>query len=241
MFEYAARSNDVEPGSKGLGTVVLFGNERLIVTHDHWSHLTPNLKEVEFRDCQGKLLLTLDAQAFEQLIVYKDSGTMVLKLPAELEGLVASELGGETGIGDIVYIARRAHSPEEQSVEFIQTVVSEVKMEQEPAKLLLKNLNGSPIQFGDSGGGVWANGRFVANVWAAGMMVNMSKESAEITDENGRPTDLVVAALQPLGRKLGIELLTPEIDETIEPVLTGENNEEVNPKNAFLEETLLDE
>ncbi|MFQ5436881.1 MAG: hypothetical protein ACE5FD_18645, partial [Anaerolineae bacterium] len=55
---------------EGLGTLVRQGNEMLIITHDHWTLLTPNLRKVQFHNVANELLLEVSGEAFRQSIRY---------------------------------------------------------------------------------------------------------------------------------------------------------------------------
>ena len=196
MFEHAEGSGDTERGSRGLGTLVADGGKRLIITHDHWMHLTPNLHEVEFRDASGRLLLTFQAQAFRALLVYRDGGTLVLRAPAGLQDVPAAPLGGPAGEGDTVWFARRAAPSGGTTVEVVAATVTEAN-DAAPASLRLRNMDGSAVVPGDSGGGVWTNGRLVGNLWAAGISQRHDLLS-RLFGSGDEPSDLTIAALLPL-------------------------------------------
>ena len=203
MFELAPDEEGTEPGERGLGTVVAFGGETLILTHDHWAPLTPDLNEVEFRNAQGALMLTLDAQAFMALVVYRDGGTMVLRAPAalerpvELDGLVAAMPGAPADEDDVVWLARRAVASGRSTVEVVAATVTAVDGAAFPASMRLRNVDGSAVIPGDSGGGVWANGRLLGNLWAAGVKEDHALWTMLFGGGIEAPSDLTVAALLP--------------------------------------------
>ena len=199
MYEYAQEPGGPEAGSRGLGTLVADGGEIVIVTHDHWAHLTPTLHEVEIRDAAGRLLLTLDGLAFRDLIAYGDGGTMVLRAPAGLEGLLPAELGAPADEGDAVWFARRDPASGRTAVEMVAAAVTAVESAAQPATVRLRNLDGSAIIPGDSGGGVWANGRLVGNLWAAALTKERTLWSDWFGGDEAEPSDRSIAALQPLG------------------------------------------
>lgn len=203
MYEFAQEPGGAEPGSRGLGTLVADGGETVIVTHDHWAHLTPNLHEVELRDASGRLLLTLDAPAFRALIVYRDGGTMVLQTPAGLESLVPATVGSASAERDVVWFARRDPASGRAAVEVVAAAVTAVESAAQPATVRLQNLDGSAIIPGDSGGGVWANGRLVGNLWAASLTKQRTFWSKIFGDGQAEPSDRSIAALQPLGAGAG--------------------------------------
>ena len=50
--------------NEGLGTLVRRGNEILVITHDHWLLLTPELRRVQFHNVANELLLDLVRNVF---------------------------------------------------------------------------------------------------------------------------------------------------------------------------------
>lgn len=199
MFEYAPEAGGAEPGSRGLGTLVSYAGQTLIVTHDHWAHLTPSLHEVELHDSAGRLLLTLDAQIFRALIAYRDGGTMVLRTPAGLQGLVPATLGAPAGQGDVVWFARRDPAAGRTTVEVVAATVTSLHAKAKPASMHLRNVDGSAVIPGDSGGGVWADGKLAANMWAAGVKEQRFFWSDWFGGRREEASNLAIAALQPLG------------------------------------------
>jgi hypothetical protein len=199
MFEFAPAAGGAEPGSRGLGTLVTYRGKTYIITHDHWAHLTPNLHEVELRNAMGELLLTLDARAFRALIAYRDGGTMVLRAPAGLPGLLPAAFGRPAGEEDTVWFARRSATSGRTTVEVVAATVTELEDAARPARMRLRTVDGSAIVPGDSGGGAWANGKLVGNLWAAGVSEPRTFWGNLFGGNEGQPSDLVIAALHPLG------------------------------------------
>jgi len=238
MYEYAQEPGGPEPGSRGLGTLVAHDGETLIVTHDHWAHLTPTLHEVEIRNAAGHLLLTLDAAAFRALIAYRDGGTMVLRAPAGLEGLVAAELGAPAGEGDVVWFARREPLSGRKAVEVVAAAVTAVESAALPATVRLRNLDGSAIVPGDSGGGVWANGRLVGNLWAASLTKKRTFWSELFGGDEAEPSDLAIAALQPLSGQAGADTAVEVLASSDHPDLVDGAERRMLAKEQSLRVTL---
>jgi hypothetical protein len=202
MFEYAPQAGATEPGSRGLGTLVAHGNDLLIVTHDHWAHLTPQLHEVELHDASGELLLTLDAAAFRALVVYRDGGTMVLRTPSGLHGMVPAEVGTANAATGTVWVMRRALASGRDTVEITVAAVTALDEVRFPARIWLQSLDGSGVLPGDSGGGVWVDGQMVGNLWAGGVQATPGFWSRLLGDGQAQATGQLIAALQPLGEQL---------------------------------------
>jgi hypothetical protein len=204
MFEHAPQAGGTKRGSRGLGTLVAHGNDILIVTHDHWVHRTPKLHEVELRDARGELLLTLEAAAFHTLVVYSDGGTMILRAPGGLRGLVPVELGAANAATETVWVMRRALAPDRNTLEIAAATVVLPKDVAFPARMQLQSLDGSGVLPGDSGGGVWVNGRLVGNVWAGGVQTTPGFWSRLLGDGQPQATGQLIAAWQPLGEQLDL-------------------------------------
>ena len=187
----------------GLGALVTQGEERLIITHDHWSLLDRDLGKVQFGDSTGELLLEVELIDFKNLIRYRDGGTMVIEAPEDLLfpgvgdlswlpalGLTNPDNSEDLSPGSIVLVAQR------QRGDSVGVSVVRAEIERSDQKLgrpvyRLRSLSGQPIVGGDSGGSVWHEGELVANVWTTIMMENISTGAL-------RPTDVSVVAIFPV-------------------------------------------
>ena len=160
---------------EGLGTLTQHGADLVVVTHDHWTLLTPNLHKVQFHTVANELLLEMSGDAFQQLIRYRDGGTMVLTAPNELvESGVVGQLGNGRPVqnGDVLLIAFRQPQFGEISVAAMQ--VTKLSSYEGQPVYRLTSLNGDSVVGGNSGGGVWVNGQLVGNMWTTTMEVGGS-------------------------------------------------------------------
>jgi len=150
---------------RGLGTVVSYKGERLLVTHNHWTFLR-NLDRVEFRNAKGQLLMELDQQEFKRLILYTQPGTLILKAPAKLKSFLV-ELGvvENAQAGDMVTVVYRKGSDRNQ-LGIFQAKIQAITPFEKDAAYKFAALNGEKLLHGDSGGGIWLDGQFVGNLWA---------------------------------------------------------------------------
>lgn len=238
MYEYALEEGGAEPGSRGLGTLVDYGGKQVIVTHDHWEHLTPNLHEVELRDAAGQLLLTLDAMHFRALIRYRDGGTMLLQAPDGLAGIAAAALSAPPAVDDTVTFARRSPQSGRTALEGVVARVTDVESGSGPARLKLRSADGSTVIPGDSGGGVWVNGRLAGNMWAAGVKEQRFFWSDWFGGSSREASDLAIAALQPFsGQSIAVGDTDATQDATGSDVPQGLQTME---KDEALEAMLLD-
>ena len=161
--------------AEGLGTVVQVNGRSYLITHDHWSQLAANLGDVQFRDATGALLAELDLYHFKRLILWRDGGTMVLAVPDGLQKSAMTVTYQQITENDDLWLVHRQGG---------QVVVSPV----EKMAADLKNgmdvwrLQGQAVVGGDSGGGVWVNGRLAAITWAAVMMENQTNAERQATD-----------------------------------------------------------
>jgi hypothetical protein len=167
--------------AEGLGTAVLVNGRPLLITHDHWSQLTADLGDVQFRDATGVLLVEMDLYQFKRLILSRNGGTMVLTAPDILQDMAMVTEAGDTAVDDDLWLVRRQEG---------QVVVSPVQKAAAGMKdgVAVWRLQGQTVVNGDSGGGVWGNGHLLATMWTTVMMEDQA------TDEQ-QATDLSVAAV----------------------------------------------
>jgi len=163
-----------------LGTLVSTGEERLIVTHNHWGGLIEAMSFVHFYNKNGEFLLAMNGDEFRNLIRYQDKGTLVIKAPEALNPIPQTILGeanlnqkthsnvpenaGMPQEGDLVTFVHPKIGEEDQFEVLQASVKSTGKFKGLPIiKVFI--LNGIILP-GNSGGGVWFNGHFIGNVWA---------------------------------------------------------------------------
>jgi len=181
-------------GGTGLGTVARIDQETVIVTHDHWQLLDNPEAIVEFATAGGELLHTISAPEFGDLIRYRDGGTMILNLPDALAGNFQPAVRGDADTvarNDVLLIAYR-QSATGDSVGVEAVVVSRNTRHGGLPVLELTSASGKIVFSGNSGGGVWADGELVANMWST--LLKQATDSGEITS-----TDQSRAALLPAG------------------------------------------
>lgn len=193
LYEFDA-GQGVEVGGRGLGTVVHQDGERLIVTQDYWTHLNDNLREVEMRDAEGNLLLALPADRFRSVIRYRDGGTLILAAPAELAKIPAAAMGAAPAGETIVWVTRR---DAEGGVEVVGAIVEGVATTGGQRRLRLRGANDAAVLPGDSGGGIWRDGRLVANVWSGGVEIRSTWFGRLLGRMTRRTTSLIEGALLP--------------------------------------------
>jgi hypothetical protein len=155
---------------KGIGTLLSYWDKTLLISHNHWSQLTsmsvPDL--VQFHDVDGRFLLEMTGDAFTQLMLFRDGGTLIMRAPPALTAQLpnAAVVGHVASLmpGDIVYVAHRQANQDDTVVVMAAEVLA-IEFRNSIPLLSLRSLNGQTIEPGDSGGGVWLDGRFVGNLW----------------------------------------------------------------------------
>lgn len=200
--------------ASGLGTLVQAGRQRFIITHNHWSVSAAELARAELRDAAGERLLVLDAPTFLSLIRYQDAGTMIFAAPPQLTGVLPAALGdGATLVaGDVVWRASQ-HAGREYHVGLASARVRRVEAAVVPGLIELQGSN-APVLAGDSGGGIWHDGRLVGNLWAiTEATVSPSWREWLGAPAKWQPTGQILAGVQPLGQasRLTISDLAPEL------------------------------
>ncbi|MCB9421527.1 MAG: hypothetical protein H6667_17110 [Ardenticatenaceae bacterium] len=182
---------------EGLGTLARSGSDVFIITHDHWTLLTPNLTKVQFHNVVGELLLEVSGADFQQMIRYRDGGTMVLNAADELvSGLTAVSPGDSRSVGknDIVYLAYR--QPENGIVSVVAMLVKKEMTYKGKAIFKLTSLNGKFVVEGNSGGGLLFNHQLVGNMWGTILERQVLRETGEVISPLAQ-TSLSLAAQLP--------------------------------------------
>jgi hypothetical protein len=150
----------------GLGTLVATDQGVLIVTHDHWGDVLEIADVVEFRDASGRPLQTITGLEFRMSVLYRDSGTMVIVAPAGIN-LAPAKLGDSRQVPlERKVLITRQNPDGSGGVQVIEAEVKSAEIFEGRNAWMLDTLNGDALVRGDSGGGVWLEGKLVGNLWA---------------------------------------------------------------------------
>jgi len=185
---------------EGLGTLVRQGSETIIVTHDHWTLLTPNLTKVQFHNTANELLLEVSGEAFRQSIRYRDGGTMILTAADELAArLTAVGMGDgrSANRNDVLLLAYR--QPQNGAISVAAMAVKQFSAYQNRPVFQMTSLNGESIVPGNSGGGLFRNGRLVGNMWTMTMEREVSRKTGEVISPQAETSLSLVAQLPVTG------------------------------------------
>ncbi len=166
----------------GLGTLVQTGGEVVIVTHDHWSVPIMNLDKVQFHNTSNDLLLEIDRSNLFSLLRYRDRGTMILTAPEPLAAHSSplEMVGDNVSLqpGDILLGAYwQPDAVDSITIESFQ-VVSLGSHQALPA-IKLKSQNGQVVRQGNSGGGIFLDGKLVGNMWGRESLVERNLADGE--------------------------------------------------------------
>jgi hypothetical protein len=94
----------------GIGTLVEYQGETFLVTHNHWGDMLQDQNLIELRDGDNRMIKPIYASEFKSLVVYRDAGTLVLRAPAGLAGVLTPaslDNGPQLKPGDTVQVAQR--------------------------------------------------------------------------------------------------------------------------------------
>jgi hypothetical protein len=182
----------------GLGTIVNQGGVILIATHDHWSLLDRKSGLVRLSNSAGVQFLEIELDEFRNHILYRDGGTMVLDASSWINGdnRGAAELfdpyehsddGIDLGVAASVQVAFR---DQQGNVTIAEATVTGADQKVSKDVIRLKFDGGQYLDWGDSGGGIWFQGKLLANTWTAIIGVD-SESGAQYA------TDMSVAAVFP--------------------------------------------
>ena len=169
--------------SEGLGTVVGQGSDQVIVTHNHWEALDGKfLEKVTIRSANNSYLIELTGIAFFQLLVYRDSGTMILNVPKAMtvDSIPLKYNNPIVKINDVVFLMHNDVDTNGEIV-FIPAKISTIENNNNVPTLSFESLGGESIDLGDSGGGIWANGQLIGNMWRTTQSEKVNLQTGEIT------------------------------------------------------------
>ncbi len=152
--------------AQGLGSLVVWHGGTVIVTHNHWGTILSEAEYVQIMDAKGYLLYRLGMVDFLRLIIYRDPGTLVLAAPAGITSDIRLARADSTSVGDLVTLVHQA-ADNPDHVEVLQAQVARSKNYKGQSVYMLKLANGAQIIPGDSGGGIWLDGKLVGNIWAS--------------------------------------------------------------------------
>lgn len=173
--------------SGGLGTVVDGGRNRFIITHDHYAQLDAPVAEVSITDNSGTRIV-MDIRAFHRLIHYRNNSVIILDAPADLLG-GAPFADGETVQPDsIVQVVHRQKNTDTLVV--VPAIVERLTEYQGIPCFRVRNLNGELIEKGNSGGGVWYQGRLVGIIHRT---ITNTCASPATVEAPGQPTHCSLA------------------------------------------------
>lgn len=183
----------VEVEARGLGTLVQWGGQLYVVTHDHWGELLDTAVTAQFFNANGALLAEISGAFFRNLLHYRDQGTLLLQVPPALAVPFGVKGYGRTlAVGSQVFLTR--YQPGTGVVEVVAATVTAVTEREGVPAYLVQTADGTPVVPGDSGGGVWFEGQLAGNLWRnqAAETVIVSGNSETIVSQT--VTDQSVAA-----------------------------------------------
>jgi hypothetical protein len=176
--------------ARGLGTVAANPGGVVVITHDHWGDLLDTAMVARFSDAHGRPLVELTGREFRRAILYRDGGTLMLRAPAGLATEVAAFGDGEpVGPGVTVQILHR-RAGRDHAIEVVDAVVESIAWKERPV-YTLRSVDGQSILPGDSGGGIWLDGRLQGNMWTT-VMIRQILADGTVRDV---ATDSCVAAI----------------------------------------------
>lgn len=150
---------------QGLGTVIAYAGQKLILTHNHWIDLRRACK-TQLRDAQNGFLMDIPQQALLALVQYQDAGSLVIRLPQGLDR-PAVTVGGQAmpqAKGAVLVAHQDPQNPDRVAVMAAQAQA--LNLDGEIPTFTLTVPDGGRIIKGDSGGSVWSGGQLAGNLWA---------------------------------------------------------------------------
>jgi hypothetical protein len=180
--------------SSGLGTIVTSNGTSYVITHDHYAQIDAPYGDVDITDINGKTI-SVDILDLRRSIRYRNNGVIVFLAPKGLS------IGGSPGMGDGVPPGSHVHvvyrHAETDGLSVVSAVVEKWTDQQGIPSFKLRMLNGEAIDKGNSGGGVWFEGRLIGSL-SRGIFIVKPNRWRTATEPELEPTDTCYAtALSP--------------------------------------------
>jgi hypothetical protein len=154
---------------KGLASLVRDGEKTLLVTHNHWGEILQEKASVAFYTLEGSPLITVSGSEFIGRIRYLDAGTLILESAPEWNLQTYSDFEvdpAQVKTGDSVLVAQRGGTGRNEVI-LVEAQIESITSIRGLPVYEIKGLAGRLVQKGDSGGGVWHDGKLVGNLWYA--------------------------------------------------------------------------
>jgi hypothetical protein len=159
-----------------LGSVVKLEGQTVVITHNHWAPLLDATSTITLSAADHTPIATMTGQQLYAAILDQDAGTIIFQAPKAMldylqnahialpEAVVGQALAPGSVVWSVFFSGKVG---EELGVRPI--MVEKGKEDQQPPVYRLRSLDEKPNQTGDSGGGIWYEGRLVGNMWAIEM------------------------------------------------------------------------
>ena len=177
----------------GLGTLVNRNGQVVIVTHDHWT-LMEQMTKATVADVAGEVLLTVTAVQFQQMIQYRDGGTMILALENRLPGTAPTTTSTIHESDDVLLLAYR--QPDTMQVDVVPMMIDEMKLYHGQQSFYLYSLHNEAVVGGNSGGGLFIDGELVGNMWITLVIQEVTQATGTAVGPE-QQTNLSIAARLP--------------------------------------------
>jgi hypothetical protein len=157
-----------EPGgtffSYGLGSLFVYQGIEYVLTHSHWSGLLPGSK-VQFRDRQNSILGEITGQEFMDMILYQDAGSIIAATPRNFCcPAPLTKINFELSQNDQVAVVHY-DSPGHSNIKISPAQILQASGDDIPVYAITM-LDGDQSETGDSGAGIWYEGKLVATLWS---------------------------------------------------------------------------
>ncbi len=159
-------NQDAAIAAQGLGTLVQINGRHFILTHNHWPMSVVAVDRLIIRNSRGTQILVLDRLDYLSQVCFRDKGTLLFSVPGKLNGLLAAEIADSKSLkpnAAVWVVSRKPNSDWELGA--IQAQLLPNHPGTGPGTISLSGPS-SAVSQGDSGGGIWYEGRLIGNLWA---------------------------------------------------------------------------
>jgi hypothetical protein len=167
-----------------LGTIVNNGHHQYIITHDHYAQLDAPVATVTITESSGTQII-LGIKEFHERIRYRNNGVVIFDAPPQISGGAAFVNAETIQTASLVQIVYRPKQTDD-AVIIPAIVESRVDFQGIPC-FRIRNLNGEVFRKGNSGGGVWYEGRLVGSIHRVSLDPDLCKDP-QLPESLGQPT-----------------------------------------------------
>lgn len=164
--------------AQGIATLITSNGHQKLVTHNHWGDYFDSNATATFYDAAGTLIFATSAKNLHSLRQFADDGMLIVtpfpELSAHLTAVPIHETA-DVSLGAALWVVHQI-SADVRGLQLTPVVVNEYAYFADYSVVTLQSTDGTAIIPGDSGGGLFANGQLLGNMWKTLVANNAAME-----------------------------------------------------------------